>query len=75
MKYPTKILDYDLLLNKLVADDTIPYDFLRRDLHILSSAINLAEGHSTFTMGTTMFNTQLKRHFVPANPLVCSLSL
>ena len=67
-RYPTKLLDYDLLLNKLVADDSNPHNFLRMDLHILTTAINLAEGHSTFTMGTTMFSTQLKRHFVPANP-------
>lgn len=66
----SKLLDYEKIINQLNADDSHDpvYNYLRYDLHILSQAINLAEGHSTFTMGTNMLNTNLKRHFVPANP-------
>jgi len=68
--HPTKIFNYETVAGGFELDDRLPteYNFLRIDLHILTEAINLAEGHSTFTMGTNMLNTKLKRNFVPANP-------
>lgn len=69
--YPnTKVLDYNQLISGFTETYRLPTRWkpVRLDLHILIEAVNLAEGHSTFTMGTTMLNTKLKRHFVPANP-------
>jgi len=68
--YPTKILNYEKLISgfKDVFGPPSKYEFLRIDLHILTEAINLVEGHSTFSMGTNMLNNKLKRHFVPASP-------
>jgi len=69
----TKLLDYDMLVDRLHtvsshAGDTGYNDGMRKDLYILTQAVNVAEGHSTFTMGTTLLNYNLKRHFYPSTP-------
>ena len=38
------------------------------DLFLLSNAVNLAESHSTFTMGAVLLNRRLRRHFFVAFP-------
>jgi len=72
-EYATKLLDYNLISDRLLTKDSHAGNpeenvGLRKDLYILSEAINVAEGHSTFTMGTTIFNYNLKRHFYPSAP-------
>jgi len=64
----TKILDYDMLADRLYtvpshAGDEGYNEGMRKDLYILTQAVNIAEGHSTFTLGTVLLNKNLKRHF------------
>ena len=69
----TKILPYHLISRRLFTKDSHAgkagdLEGLRKDLFILTEAVNVAEGHSTFTMGTVMFGYNLKRHFYPSAP-------
>lgn len=70
----TKLLNYNFVTNRLHTKDTTHAgpakgnEGLRKDLFILTEAINVAEGHSSFTIGTTMVNFNLKRHFYTSAP-------
>jgi len=67
--HATQLVDYNELAQHLSSKtNDIKHIGIRVDLFILSNAVNLAEGHSTFTMGTNLLNYQLQRHFVPAGP-------
>lgn len=67
--HATKLVNYNELAQHLSnkADDD-EHIGQRKDMFILSNAVNLGEGHSSFTMGTNLLNHQLKRHFVPSAP-------
>lgn len=72
-EHNTKLLDYNMISDRLFTKDSHAgkagqHEGLRKDLFILTQAVNVGEGHSTFTMGTTLFNYKLKRHFYPAAP-------
>jgi len=72
-EHTTKLLNYNLVSNRLFTRDSHAgvvgeNEDLRKDLFILTEAVNLAEGHSTFTIGTVMLNYKLKRHFYPSAP-------
>jgi len=72
-QHTTMLLDYELVENRLNtvqshAGAPGQNDGVRKDLYILTKAVNIAEGHSTFTMGTLLLNYNLKRHFYPSTP-------
>lgn len=62
--HPDKVINMTHFISQFQSE----FGLLGFDIYLLSQAVNVAEGHSTFTMGTTILNRNLKRNFLPAAP-------